>query len=55
MTSQTIVDSFSRLKGTEDTFLKANLAVYDNETLIVTGTSYYLWILDNFKVSIRER
>ena len=38
-----------RLKDTEDTFLKANLSIYDNSTLIVTGTSYYLWTMDNFK------
>ena len=39
-----------RLKGTEETFLKANLAIYANDTLIVTGTSYFLWTMDNFKV-----
>ena len=39
-----------RLKDTEDTFLKANLSIYDNNTLIVTGTSYYLWTMDNFNV-----
>ena len=38
------------IKDTEDTFLKANLSIYDNNTLIVTGTSYYLWTMDNFKV-----
>ena len=38
-----------RLKDTKDTFLKANLSIYDSNTLIVTGTSYYLWTMDNFK------
>jgi len=33
----------------EDTYFKTNLAIYDCDTLIVTGTSYFLWIMDNFK------
>ena len=38
-----------RLKGTDDSYFKTNLAIYDNDMLVVTGTSYYLWILDNYK------
>ena len=41
--------SMFRLKGTDDSFFKTNLAIYDNDMLVVTGTSYYLWILDNYK------
>ena len=51
MTKIKFKDRILRLKGTEDTFLKANLSIYDNDTLIVTGTSYYLWTMDNFKVT----
>jgi len=43
-----------KLKGTEDTFLKANLAIYDNDVLIVTGTSYFLWVMDNLKEMTAE-
>ena len=39
----------SRLKGAEDTSFKTNLAIYNNDTLVVTGTSYFLWVMDNFK------
>ena len=41
--------AISRLKGTDDSYFKTNLAIYDNDMLVVTGTSYYLWILDNYK------
>ena len=37
------------MKGTDDSYFKTNLAIYDNDMLVVTGTSYYLWILDNYK------
>ena len=44
-----LLHTLFRLKGTDDSYFKTNLAIYDNDMLVVTGTSYYLWILDNFK------
>ena len=29
--------------------LKVNLIVYDNDVMQVTGTSFYLWVLENFQ------
>ena len=38
-----------KLRGVEDTYFKTNLAIYDCDRLVVTGTSYFLWTMDNFK------
>ena len=38
-----------KLRGAEESYFKTNLSIYDNDHLIVTGTSYFLWIMDNFK------
>ena len=29
-----------RLKGTDDSYFKTNLAIYDNDMFVVTDTSY---------------
>ena len=29
--------------------IKVNLALYDCDVLVVTGTSYFLWVMDNLK------
>ena len=39
-----------RLKGAVKTILKANITIYENDTITVSDTGYWLWILDNFKV-----
>ena len=39
-----------RLKGTMKTIMKANISIYENETMTVSDTGYLLWILDNYKV-----
>lgn len=33
----------------DDNYFKVNLAIYDTDILVVTGTSYFLWVMDNFK------
>lgn len=33
----------------DDNYFKVNLAIYDTDVLVVTGTSYFLWVMDNFK------
>ena len=33
----------------DDNYFKVNLAIYDTDLLVVTGTSYFLWVMDNFK------
>ena len=38
-----------KLKGVDDNYFKVNLAIYDADLLVVTGTSYFLWVIDNFK------
>lgn len=38
-----------KLKGVDDNYFKVNLAIYDTDLLVVTGTSYFLWVMDNFK------
>ena len=38
-----------KLRGVEDQYFKTNLAIYDCDQLVVTGTSYFLWTMDNFK------
>ena len=34
--------------------LKVNLIVYDNDVMLVTGTSFYLWVLENFQSMASE-
>ena len=37
------------LSGATNQPLKVNLIVYDNDVMQVTGTSFYLWVLENFQ------
>ena len=30
--------------------MKSKISVYDNDTIVVSGTSYYLWVMDYYKV-----
>ena len=34
--------------------LKVNLIVYDNDVMQVTGTSFYLWVLENFQTTASQ-
>ena len=34
----------------EDFFMKTKICVYDNDTLVISGTSYYLFVMDYYKV-----
>ena len=38
------------MKGSEEFFMKTKVSVYDCDTMIVSGTSYYLWVMDYYKV-----
>ena len=40
------------MKGSEDFYMKTKVSVYDCDTMIVSGTSYYLWVMDYYKVTI---
>ena len=40
------------MKGSEDFYMKTKVSVYDCDTMIVSGTSYYLWVMDYYKVAI---
>ena len=44
-----------RLKGTEDFYMKTKISVYDNDTMVVSGTSYYLFVMDYYKVLLLFR
>ena len=39
------------MKGSEEFYMKTKVSVYDSDTMIVSGTSYYLWVMDYYKVS----
>ena len=39
------------MKGSEDFYMKTKVSVYDCDTMIVSGTSYYLWVMDYYKVA----
>ena len=41
---------FFRSEDNDDKPLKTNITVYDNDTMVVTGLSYFLWTLTFFKV-----
>ena len=38
------------MRGSEDFYMKTKVSVYDCDTMIVSGTSYYLWVMDYYKV-----
>ena len=33
--------------------MKTKISVYDCDTMIVAGTSYYLWVMDYYKVTLQ--
>ena len=39
------------MKGSEEFYMKTKVSVYDCDTMIVSGTSYYLWVMDYYKVA----
>ena len=43
-----------RLKGTVKTILKANISIYENDSVTVSDTGYLFWVLDYFKVEMRR-
>ena len=41
----------SRRFRAEKSKKKIKVSVYDCDTMIVSGTSYYLWVMDYYKVN----
>ncbi|XP_023327783.1 uncharacterized protein LOC111700932 [Eurytemora carolleeae] len=38
-----------KIKGNDEFLLKTTVSVYDTDILVVSGASYYIWILEHFK------
>ena len=47
-----MIKNYFRLKGNDEFVLKTTVSVYDTDILVVSGASYYIWILEHFKVKL---